>query len=106
VSLFGTTSGLLSLFAPKPRHLPGWLALLAFFLVFFFFCAGLWMSALGWGSLVSGGPSEDVGRWTLWGRPVPGKAWKAMLWFCYLTPWIAMAIVILVAGLKGRGPKA
>ena len=100
VSLFGTVSGLLSMLAPMPRHLPGWLVLSVAFFVFIFFCAGLWMSALGWGSLISGGAKEDVGCWTLWGRPVPRKVWKAALWVCYLTPWIAMTIVILVASLK------
>ena len=61
-----------------------------------FFVVGMWMSILGGGSLLFMGPTEDIGSWTVRGRPVPQKVWRRVLVICYLVPWIAIVLAILI----------
>jgi len=96
ISLFGTTSGVCSILVGKSLelHLPYWIQSVIVWALGFFYAAGMWMSVLGGGSLIRGS-TEEVGSWTLWGRPVSKRAWKAVLAICYLAPWIGIAWFVL-----------
>jgi len=97
VSLFGTTSGVCSILVGKSLelHLPYWMESVIVWALGFFYAAAMWMSALGGGSFMVRGPAENIGSWTLGGRPVPQGAWKAVLVICYLAPWIGIAWFVL-----------
>lgn len=103
ISLFGTTSGVCSILVGKSLELdlPYWVQSLIVWALGFFYAAGMWMSVLGGGSLMVRGPTEDFGSWTLGGRPVPRRAWMAVLVICYLAPWIGLAWVVLRLFLTG-----
>jgi len=97
ISLFGTTSGVVSLFVGVRHGIPDVPPLYVLIAILgFFYAAALWMSILGGGSLVFRGPSDDLGSWIVRGRPVSRTVWKMALALCYLSPWIAMVIVIYI----------
>lgn len=97
ISLFGTTSGICSILVGKSLELdlPYWIQSVIVWALGAFYLAGMWMSILGGGSLMFMSPTDDLGSWTIGGRPIPKRAWKAALAICYIAPWMGIAWFVL-----------
>ena len=102
LSLFGTTSGVVSLLVGKSLelHIPNGVALTIVMALVLFYALGMWMSVIAGGSLMFRSPKDNLGSWTLRGRPVPQRAWRAVLAICYLAPWVGIAVMILILWLR------